>query len=126
MATGTSKKIAIHKAMGTGFTTLNNAYAIITDLATGDMMHASTGVVDTDYGDCDIAFADHDYNTDWAIATIPGLDTSKRYAITIYENATPTAGDTAVVGPLMYDPDTGVTYTDTNPIVGNKIRSRRD
>lgn len=122
-ATGTTHVIAIHKAMGNGFTTVDNAYAIITDLSNADMMHASTGVADADYGDCDVEFTADGQNTDWALATAPALDTSKRYAITIYENSSPTAGDTAVIGPLRYDPETGETYTDSNPVWGNRART---
>lgn len=124
-ATGTTHVLAIHKAMGSGFGTVGNAYAIITDLSNADMMHASTGVADATYGNCDVEFTADLQNTDWALATAPALDTSKRYAITIYENSSATAGDTAVIGPLLYDPINGITYTDTNPLDGSILRVRQ-
>jgi hypothetical protein len=128
--TGSTHVIAVHKAMGNGFTTVGNAYAIITDLDTLDMMHASTGVADATYGNCDIELTADGQNTDWAMATAPALETGKRYAITFYENATPAAGDTAVLGPLRYDPQTGETFTDANPtrssLSGAGVRTRGD
>lgn len=122
--TGTSKTLAIHKAMGNGFTSVGDAYAIITDLSNADMMHASTGVADATYGNCDIEFTADGQNTDWALATAPALDLDKKYAITIYENAAPAAGDTAVIGPLLYDPATGKTFSDSNPLEDNRVRTK--
>lgn len=117
--TGTTHVIAIHKAMGNGFTTVDDAYAIVTDLSNLDMMKTDTGVADATYTNCDIEFTADLQNTDWALATVPALEKNKRYAITIYQNGTPTAGDKAVVGPLLYYE--GTMYTDTNPLMGNRV-----
>jgi hypothetical protein len=132
--TGSTHVIAVHKAMGNGFTTVGNAYAIITDLDTLDMYDASGAVnttIDSEANDgAAIEFTADGQNTDWAMATAPALETGKRYAITFYENATPAAGDTAVLGPLRYDPQTGETFTDANPtrssLSGAGVRTRGD
>jgi drug/metabolite transporter superfamily protein YnfA len=128
--TGSTHVIAVHKAMGNGFTTVGNAYAIITDLDNLDM-YDHDGAVNTTIGTeasggAAIELTADGQNTDWAMATAPALDTGKRYAITFYENATPTAGDTAVLGPLRYDPETGETFTDSSPIKGARVKTRND
>jgi hypothetical protein len=120
----TAHPVIIHKAMGDGFTTVDNAYAIVTDLANADM-YDSTGAVQTTYASAALAATADGQNTDWALLTVPALPAGKRYAITFYENASPAAGDTAIIGPVRYDPVTGETFTDTNPLQGSIIRVRQ-
>ena len=119
--TGPSVPFAVHVDMGIGFTVVGDAYAIITDLSNLDMMHATTGVADVAYGNCAITFTADGQNTDWALATIPALDLSKEYAITIYENGTPAAGNTCIIKPAYYNPVTGKTYGSYNPVSGGAV-----
>jgi len=114
--------ISIHKAMGNGFSTVGNAYAIISPVANCDMYNSS-GAVETTYASAAITFTADGQYTDEALATIPALpQTITDWEITFYENATPTAGDAAVIGPCRLDPHTGQTFTDTNPIKYNRVR----
>jgi hypothetical protein len=107
-----------------GFTDITNAYLVITDIRNGDMFDATTGAVSTTWANCAVAFTKDAQNTDWAFCTMPDLPADREYAIVIYENASPTLGDAIKVGPLRYDPLTGNTFTDTNPIDRNGLRSR--
>ena len=51
----------------------------------------------------------------------PSLLTGPQYEVTFYENITPASTDTAVLGPVLYDPEKGVFYTDMNPIKLNRV-----
>jgi hypothetical protein len=116
----------VHNGPSIGFTDIDDAYAIITDITNGDMFNATTGAVTTTYTDAVVAFTKDAQNTDWACGTIPKLDNTKQYAITVYETAgTPAAGDTIKISALLYNPDEGKTYTDTNPIRLNQVITRR-
>ena len=118
-ATDKTHVIAIQADMGEGFDAIDSSVAIITDLATLDMMHKTTGVADATRTNCEIDMVADGQNTDWAKGTAPALDTSKRYAITFYQA---TGGTTAALGPLRYDPITGETFTDANPTKDTKVR----
>ena len=123
-ATGGTHVFLVHRAMGNSFTVVGDCYAIITaiDTTNADMMSASTGLADTDYADCVLAFTADGENTDWASDTFPSLATNRPYSITFYETSgTPAAGDTVVLGPVRYNPETGETFTDTNSMYGGGI-----
>jgi hypothetical protein len=124
-ATSPSFAFAIADNPDIGFTSITNAYLIITDIRTGDM-YDSSGAVQTTYASAAITFTADAQNTDWALCTMPGLPTGKDYAILIYENATPTLGDTIMAGPLLWDESNGLTYTDATPTEGGRVKTTRN
>jgi hypothetical protein len=121
--TTTSKTLCIPNNPDFGFSDITNAYAVITDIRTGDIFHKTTGAISTTWADCAIEFTKDAQNTDWAIATMPGLPNEKEYAIIIYENASPTLGDTIKVPAIRYDPVHGITFTDSSPVIGGRTRT---
>lgn len=123
-ATSSATTYCIANKPDFGFTDIDDVYAIITDIRNCDMMHATTGVADADYTDCDIEFTQDGQNTKWAVATIPPLDITKEYAITFYETSgTAAATDDIKAGPFRFDPESGSTFTDTNPVLGSRNRT---
>jgi len=110
-ATGKAHTISVHKGMG--FTTVGDVYLIISPVASCDM-YGSAGTVQTTIGSAAIEFTADGQYTDEALATIPALAGNTEWEVTFYENGTPTAGDTPIVGPILYDTETGKFYTDTN------------
>jgi len=106
--------MSIHKNMGDGFTTITNAYAIISPRVNCDM-YDSTGAANATYASAAITFTADGQYTDEALGTLPSLpQTIGEWEITFYENSSPTAGDTAIVGPVLLNPETGMTYSDAN------------
>jgi hypothetical protein len=112
------------------FTDIDDAYIIITDVSNGDIYDAdaATPTVTTTWADAVIACTKDAQNPYFSMATMPVLDTTKRYAIVVYEDVggdgTPLATDPVRIDALLYDPDTRVTYTDTNPIFDKAVRVR--
>ena len=126
-ASSSSGTFYIHDEDGLGFIDIDDAYAIITDIDTGDMMHAINGIADATWGNCDIAFTQDVQNPYWAGCTIPALNMSKRYAITIYEDiggdGTETNADPIRMDAMLFDPQTRMGYTDTNPIFMGRVKT---
>lgn len=131
-ATTSSFSFYITASSDNGFTDIDDAYAIITDVTTGDMMSASTGAVDTTWTNCDIAFTKDAQNPYWSGCTIPALDTSKVYAIVVYEDVggdgSEAATDPVRIDAMLFDPELGQrggipTYSDTNPLKNRRVRS---
>src|SRR5210317_871081 len=75
---------------------------------------------------CDIAFTKDTQNPYWSVTTIPTLPRGRDYAIVIYEDVggdgSEANTDPIRIDAVMYDPESGRTYTDTNPIRSNKVR----
>ena len=125
-ATSSSGPFYVHNTGG-AFSDIDLAYAIITDIDTGDIMNSSTGVADATWANCDILFTQDVLNTAWAGCTLPALNTHKRYAIVIYEDGaegTPVVSDTIAFEATRFDPVHKVTFTDTNPLFRNEVMVR--
>ena len=130
-AATTSFSFYIHADSNFGFTDIDDAYAIITDVATGDMMDASSGDPNTTWTGCDIAFTKDTQNPYFAGCTIPALDASKTYAIVIYEdvggdgseaNTDPVRIDAIIFDPVAGDGGDIPTSSDANPRWNNSIK----
>ena len=102
-----------------------NTYIILFDIATGDLVNASTGAVASTvtWGDADIATTVHSENGLVYTATLPDLDSQYQYGLAVFDAASPAKTDTPTIGPIRYDPATGNTYTDSVPVLGNQVRT---
>jgi len=104
-----------------------DSYIVIWDRNTGNMVDAGSGVVSasTIWADAAIdenhGFSVHTQNATVYTATIPALSDAYRYALAVYDNATPTKGDAPTAGPFLYDPRFNVVFSDTNPVRSNMI-----
>jgi hypothetical protein len=123
-ATWPTTTISIHKNIGSGFTTIDNAYAIISPVNNCDM-YDSTGAANATYASAAITFtADGQYTAE-ALGTIPPLPkTISEWEITFYENSSPAATDAAVAGPYRLNPKNGMCYSDANPTNSNEVLVR--
>ena len=122
-----SRKLVIPKKATDTYT---NPYLVFFDIDTGDMAHGTNGIsaADTTWGNAAIAGALHsatggNTNTFVYVFEIPDLDNSLRWAFAMFDNDTPADSDTVVAGAWLYDPVTGRAFTDTNPLIGNQIRT---
>ena len=105
---------------GTGYT--NDPWVFFYNAETGEMFHATTGVVNATYGNCDITGVVGSPNTAvWTIA-VPPLLKAPRIAMAIIDTATPgtSAAPSQVV---LYDQEHGVFYSDTNSAPGGRVRT---
>ena len=96
-------------------------YMIFYDIRTGDMFHATTGAVNTTWGNCDVAAAKHASNNAVWTVSVPTLDKSKEIGVLLFDNASPVDTDTVIVA-MFYDPQNSVFYTDQAPASKGGIR----
>ena len=103
-----------------------NTYLVIWDRATGDLAYslqgadpnlAGTVAAANDWATTAvITTAQHAQNTAVWTAALPPLDSNYEYVMGVYNNATPADDDVATQGPFLFDPEQGITFSDTNPI----------
>ena len=94
-------------------TTPTNTYLILTDIDTADM-YDSGGAIDAVWADAALAGTADGQNKSWVAFSVPALDADKRWAITLYENASPADTDAIKAGPWRYDPSLRMAFSDTN------------
>lgn len=119
-STWESKTFVIPNIKPGVFTGYSAAWVIFYNADTGDMYNASTGAVDTDFTDCDVDLNKHTSNTGVWKGTAPRLPKETRIGMLIYDSATPASSDIPVRA-VLYDPELGCTYTDTNPHSNGRI-----
>ena len=102
-----------------------NTYIILWDRATGDLV-ADAGTVEAGntWTGGDIATAVHAENGTVYTATIPALSDAYRYAMAIYDAASPAKTDVPTMGPFLYNAKTGAVFSDTNPIYMDEVETR--
>ena len=102
-----------------------NTYLLIWDKNTGDLVATAGGspAAATTWAEADIATAAHTNNTEVYTATIPALTTGYEYCITVWSGTNYSNADTFQSGPFLYDPDTGIVYTDTNPVRSGHVKT---
>lgn len=122
-ATVSSHTFCLWNDPALSFTAITNAYVMLVNDDNGDMYDAdaTSPTVTTTYAEAAIVLTADAQNTEWACGTIPACDSAIDPVLCVFENATPTLGDT-IKAAYKYDPKFG-TFTDTNPIKNNRIRS---
>ena len=101
-----------------------NLYAIFYDLSTGDMLHATTGEVETTWATAALAGAKHATNKGVWVFTTPPIKDSVNVGINLHQNASPANTD-AVVKAVKYDPKKNLTYSDATPAAQGKTITRK-
>lgn len=103
-----------------------DTYILLWDKSTGDLVPTAGGapVAATEWAGADIATAAHAKNTEVYVATIPSLDDTYAYGMTVWSGTNYSNADTLQAGPFLYDPVMNVVYTDTNPIYRNQVTTR--
>jgi hypothetical protein len=96
---------------------------VLFNRATGAPINKTTGVVTTTWGDAELAGVRETTGGDWTFA-IPAHSINyiymKRYDVapaSIDKDTVYTSGNE----PLLYNPNSGLAYTDTNPIMDNQV-----
>jgi hypothetical protein len=89
-------------------------YAIFYDINTGDMFHATTGVINTTWGNCDVVAAKHASNKGVWLLSTPPMSKFVNVGVNLFDAAAPANTD-AIIKALKYDPKRNVTYTDSVP-----------
>lgn len=91
----------------------------------GNAINSTTGASasDTTWDSAELAGAQHAITKDW-VFTIPAHNIAHIY-FTIYDvaPASITKATTTSYSPLLYNPNTGLAFTDTNPIAGNQVNT---
>ena len=107
-----------------GFGDIDDAYVMIVNSENGDMYDAdaTTPTVTTTYADAAIELDQDEQNTEFACGTIPATDSYKNLILCVYENSTPTLGD-SVKACYNYDQLTGFTFTDTVPTFKQNVKT---
>ena len=91
-----------------------NLYAIFYNLNTGDMFNATTGAVDTTWGNCDVAAVQHTSNKSVWLITTPPIEKNINIGVNLFDAASPANTD-SVVKAVKYDPNLNHTYSDATP-----------
>jgi len=107
----------------------SNAYLVIVDKYTGDIVDPSTsnnatGIPesDTTWAEGAIATSDHG-ESNWHTFTVPALNKAYRYAGAIYSNGTPAKTDVPINNwKFLINPGTKSVCSDTNPVIDGKVR----
>ena len=91
-------------------------YIMLYDRSSGDLMDDATGVSGATWAGAAIATAPHGVYTEAYTATIPPLDSNKEYVMVVWTGTGYANTDTFQSGPWLFDPEQGITFSDTNPI----------
>jgi hypothetical protein len=102
-----------------------NTYIILYDTATGNLVDDNGAIAaGNTWTGGDIATAVHAQNGLVWTATIPELSTAYEYGMAIFDAASPAKTDVPTMGPFLYDPVSNKTYTDTNPLRDNSVKTK--
>ena len=104
-----------------------NTYIVIWDRYSGDLVTAADGTTSASVTWANAAIEDanidaHGQNAALWLAAIPALDKGRQYALAVYDAASPATSDVPTMGPFLYDAESGIVYSDTNPINSTKVR----
>jgi len=109
---------------------LTDPYFILYDVRTGYLLDATSGVPAAATTWANAAF-DSGHWTGGVVSTItgfpnliiPALDSSREYGIMMFDGASPANTDTCITKGL-YNPSTGLPYSDSNPTKRGEVMSR--
>jgi len=94
-----------------------STYILIWERSTGNFVDNNGAIAaGNTWANASIATAPHAQNTEVYTGTIPALDSSKEYVMSIWSGANDSNADTYQAGPFLYDPVNNITFSDTNPI----------
>ena len=103
-------------------------YVVVWERTSGDLVTAADGTTSSAVTWANAALEDPTYINVHAQnglvyrVLIPPLNQSLKYALAIFDAATPAKADVPTMGPFIYDPVNNQIYTDTNPTDGAKVR----
>jgi len=100
-----------------------NLYGVFYDLDTGDMFHATTGAVNTTWGNCDVTAAKHASNNSVWLINTPPIAENINVGLNLFDASSPADTD-SVEKAVKYDPKRNTTYSDATPAGQGKIFTR--